>query len=160
MEWLPTYSRRSTAILKMSEAVSRGQTVAGFIRELEASTGTYRRTVMLADWRSVAGIEAKKDLIKYVRKDRMPSTRVIADVTWNLSKEYLYKLRAWSRVSPDKPLTEHFINIMSDVPLTVAEIERQAFLEWDFFEKYRHERLTGVTVLQVLHRIPSPLNGE
>jgi hypothetical protein len=157
MALLPTYMRRPSAILKMPEAIARGLTVAGFIRELQEAGLSYRRTLMLGDWRSVAGIEAKKDVVKYIRKDRLPTIKAVADVEWELSKEYMYKVKAWSETKPGEPLTERFVNIMSDRLMTPAQIEQQVQERWGEWEKYEGERLKRVQVVGVYHRIePEP----
>lgn len=156
MPLLPFYLRRPAAILKMPEAIARGLTVTGFIRDLDRSIGTYRRTLMLADWRSQANIEAKKDLIKYVRKDRLPSMNVIADVEWEFHKnmEYMYKIKVWTQLRPDEPLTERFANLMSDKPLTPAQIEQQAISIWGEKEQYLQEQLKRVELIGAYKGIP------
>jgi len=160
MAVIPFYLRRPAAILKMPEAILRGLTPTAFIKELTDLGLSYRKTLMLSDWRSSAGIEAKKDLIKYVRKDRLPSIRVIADVEWELSQEYMYKVKVWSRLQPDEPLTERFVNLMSDVPLTPAQIEEQIYRRWGEWEKYSAESLERVQVSLAFHKVPSPLEEE
>jgi len=160
MALIPYFVRRPAAILKIAEAIARGLTVEGFIRELKAVGSSYRRTLMLADWRSAAGIEAKKDLIKYVRKDRLPSISIIADVEWNLSKEYMYKLKVQSLKAPGEPITETFINIVQDRLLTPTELER---LAWEMIkEQSPKESVTvqRITPVAILHRIPAPLEEE
>lgn len=160
MAIVPFYLRRPSALLKIPEALARGLSVQGFINELTSAGLSYRRTLMLADWRSVSGVEAKKDLIKYVRKDRLPSARIIADVEWSLSNEYMYKANTWSRLRPDEPLTERMVNVMSDVALTPAEIEQQVYTRWGEWERYSAEKLERVQVIAAFHKIPSPLEEE
>jgi hypothetical protein len=153
MPLLPTYLRRPAAILEMPAAMARGLTVEGFIRELRGTLGTYRRQLMLADWRSVNNIEAKKDVVKYVRKDRMPSMKAVADVEWELSKEYMYKCKVWSQARPGEPLTERFVNIMSDRLMTPAGVEAEVRERWGEWEKYEPEELKKVSVVGVYHRV-------
>jgi hypothetical protein len=160
MAIIPVFVRRPVAILKIPQAIAQGLTVSGFIRQLQDVGLSYRRTLMLADWRSQAGIEAKKDVIKYVRKDRLPSMRAIADVEWELSQEYMYKAKVWSQLRAGEPLTERLVNIMSDMPLTPTEIESQIYERWGEWEKYSAEALKRVQVVGAYHRIPSPLSEE
>ena len=153
MALIPTYLRRPSAILKIPEAIARGLTVEGFIRELKEAGLTYRRTLMLADWRSVSGIEAKKDVVKYIRKDRMPSMRAVADVEWNMSEEYMYKVKCWVRVEPDEPLRERFANYMSDKLLTPAQLEKPFYEKWSRTEKYEKEILERIQLIGIYHRV-------
>jgi len=160
MAIIPFYLRRPSAILKLPEIIARGLTPTAFIKELTSLGLSYRRTLMLADFRSIANIEAKKGLFKYVRKDRLPSIRVIADVEWELSNEYMYKVKTWSQLKPDEPLTERFVNIMSDKLLTPAEIEQQVYSRWGEWEMYAAEKLKRIEPVGVYHKIPSPLEEE
>lgn len=154
---IPSYLKRSAAILKMPDAIARGLSASGFIKELKAEGISYRRTNMLADWRSVAGIEAKKDVVKYVRRDRRPSVKAIADVEWELSKEFMYKVKVTVQTEPDKPLTERFVNIMHDRLLTPTLIEAQVYSQWGEWERYRGETIKKLQIVGVYHRIESPL---
>lgn len=150
---VPTFIKRPTAILKMPEALARGLTASAFLKELQAQGLGYRKTTFLADWRSVAGIEAKKDVAKYVRRDRRPSIKAIADVEWELSKEYMYKVKVWTQIEPDKPLEERFVNIMSDTLLTPTQLEAQVFSKWGEWERYAGEELKRVQLSAIMHRI-------
>lgn len=158
MALIPLFMKRPSAILRMPDAISAGLSASGFIREMKSLGLSYRKTLMLSDWRSVSGIEAKKNRMQYVRKDRLPSTRVIPDVEWEkMSREYMYKVKTQSRLKPDQPLTERFVNIMSDEPLTPTEVEQQVVSLWGQWEKYSQESIEGLRVVGAYHRIEAPL---
>ena len=153
MSLLPSYLRRPAALLQMPAAMARGLTIEGFIRELRGTFGTYRRQLMLSDWRSVNNIEARKDVVKYIRKDRLPSMKAVADVEWEMSQEYMYKVHTWSQKQPGEPLTERFVNIMSDKLLTPAQVLEEVSERWGEWEKYENEELKRATVVGVYHRV-------
>lgn len=153
MSLLPAYLRRPAAILQMPAAMARGLTIEGFIRELRGTIGTYRRQLMLADWRSVNNIETRKDVVKYTRKDRMPSMRVVADVEWDLSKEFMYKLSVKSMSAPGEPMTEKFVNIMHDKLLPRGDVEAMA---WEMMQEQSPkdiEKVQRVELVGVYHRV-------
>jgi hypothetical protein len=160
MALIPSYLRRPSAILKIPEAIARGLTPTAFMNELKAAGLSYRRALMLADFRSAAGIEARKDVLKYVRKDRLPTVRSMADVEWELSREYMYKVNTWSQLKPGEPLTERFVNVMSDVPMTPAQVEQQVESQWGEWEKYSAEELKSVKIVSAFHRVASPLEEQ
>ena len=122
MAELTSGQKRSAVILRAKIAFRRGQSATSFIADMRARGLSYRRTTMLSDWRSVNQLERKADAYKYVRRDRMPSAAVIAQVDWSLSREYMYKVKISSRVRPGEPITERFVNIMQDRPMTPGEI--------------------------------------
>jgi len=107
---------------------------------------------MLSDWRSVNQLETKKGLMRFVRKDRYPSKMAIAEVDWMLSKEYMYKVKVQSRLRPDEPITERFVNLMSDEPLTGAMIEQGVIEKWAEWEDYTAEAIEKIIPFTAVHR--------
>lgn len=119
---------RAEIIALMRKAFRQGVSASRFITDRRAAgLPTYRRTDMLADWRSVNELEVKEGLARFIRKDRYPTERTMAAVTWETSKEFMYKVKSQSRLYPDAPITERFVNIMSDVPMTPAMVEQEAW---------------------------------
>lgn len=145
--------QRATVIALMSGAFRRGQSASSFIADMSARGLSYRRTDMLADWRSVNELERKKGAMRYVRKDYFPTKAVIAEVEWKLSQEYMYKVKVESRLRPDEPLTERFVNIMSDTPLTPKMVEQTVSEKWSQWEDYTAEALERVTVWTAVHKV-------
>ena len=138
---------RATVLLRMKKAFHTGQSASSFIKQMQAEGLAYRRTQMLSDWRSTNEVERKKDVLKYVRRDYMPTRQVIAEVDWELSKEYLYKLQVHSKLSPFQPVTTRFINIMSDKLLSKAQVEEIAF------ERYGTEKIERLQTVNVYRRV-------
>jgi hypothetical protein len=137
----------------MPAAMARGLTVEGFIRQLAGTFGTYRRQLMLADWRSVNNIEARKDVVKYIRKDRLPSMRVVADVEWEMSREYMYKCKVWSQTRPGEPMEERFINIMHDRLITTGEVTGLAGEMFREQSPKEIQAIKRVEVVGIYHRV-------
>lgn len=143
--------KRAQVIGLMRGAFRRGQSATSFLWDMRERGLSYRRTDMLSDWRSINELEAKADLLRYVRKDYYPTEKTIAQVDFALSKEYMYKVKVQTRLKPDEPLTERFVNIMQDEPLTPARIEE---LAWRMMElRYGEivsqvEKITAWTAVQ------------
>lgn len=145
--------KRSAVILRAKIAFQKGISASKFINNMKERGLSYRRTDMLADFRSVNEVERKADAFKYVRKDYMPTAAVIAQVDWNLSSEYMYKVKIKSRIAPGEPLTERFVNIMQDRPLTPAEVEA---LTWSMIGEQSpklQSQVVEVVPWTALHRI-------
>ena len=152
--------RRAIAIKLIPKAFKSGQSASSFINMLRVKGLTYRRTNMFKDWRTVNEIEAKKDVLKYIRKDRLPSVRSMADVEWAYDKEYIYKANTWSRIHPDEPLTERQVTFTSDSPLTPRQVEEQIATKWSAWERYIPEKVERIQTTAAYHRIESPLDVE
>ena len=152
--------RRAISLKLIPKAYKGGVSASSFINQLRLKGLTYRRSTMLSDWRTVNEIEAKKDVLKYIRKDRIPSTRTMAGVYWKYSKEYVYKANTWSRIHPDEPLTERMVTFTSDKPLTPGELEEQIATKWSAWERYVPEKVEKIEVTSAYHILPSPLDAE
>ncbi|GAI67961.1 unnamed protein product [marine sediment metagenome] len=87
-----------------------------------------------------------------MRKDYYPATKAIADVEWALSEEYMYKVKVESRLRPGEPLTERFVNIMSDVPMTPAMVEQGVIEKWSEWEDYTAETIDKMVVWTAVHK--------
>lgn len=164
---IPRYLRRATAILKMPDAMARGLTVSAFIKELRAEGLTYMRQLMLSDWHNVAGTEARKDKYKYIRKDYKISPKLLADVDWEMSKEYMYKLKVWTRTHEGEPLQERIVNIVHDDLLTPRQIQEELYGRWSEWERYQPEAIERTELIGAWHRVedlfsptPSPFISE
>ena len=145
--------KRSAVILRAKIAFRKGLSASNFISDMKARGLSYRRTDMLSDWRSVNEVERKADAFKYVRKDRMPTARVIAQVDWSLSSEYMYKVKINSRLRPGEPITERFVNIMQDRPRTPGQIEG---LAWEMIREQSPKlqgQVISITAWTVLQRV-------
>ena len=153
MAELTSGQKRSAVILRAKIAFRKGLSASKFIADMRTRGLSYRRTDMLSDWRSVNELERKADAFKYVRKDRMPTARVIAQVDWSLSREYMYKVKIKSRISPGEPITERFVNLMQDRPLTPGEIEG---LTWEMIQTQSPKmqaQIVSITPWTVLQRV-------
>ncbi len=157
MASIASYLKRPTAIMSMPQAIARGLTPTKFLSQLKAKGLGYRKQRFLADWRNVVGMEKRKDALKFVRRDRRPPMAAIADVDWNMSQEYMYKVRAWVRKSPGEPLTERLVNIPSDIPLTPEEAEAETFERWDEKWKYEDEILERAQTFEGYHYVEDDL---
>lgn len=136
-----TGERRAEFIARARLAVREGISQARFLRQAVSEGFSIRRTTMISDWHGVSGTEKKAGLLRYVRKDYTPTARVIADVPWQLSREFMYKVQVMARIRPTEPVTERFVNIMSDRPLTPREIEG---LAWEMIKEQSPKMLSGI----------------
>lgn len=145
--------KRAAVIGLMRGAFRRGQSASAFLRDMRAKGLTYRRTDMLADWRSVNELERKAGAMRYVRRDYFPAAKAIAQVEWDMSDEFMYKVKVTSRLSPGEPLTERFVNIMSDRPMTPAMVEQAVTEKWAEWEDYTAEAIENLVVWTAVHKV-------
>lgn len=145
--------KRANVIALMRGAFRRGQSATSFIWDMREKGLGYRRTTMLSDWRSINELEKKTGLMRFVRKDYYPTKITMAEVEWRLSQEYMYKVKVESRLRPDVPITERFVNIMSDTPMTAAMVEQAVTEKWADWEDYTAEAIETMQVWTAVHRV-------
>lgn len=144
---------RARAILEARKYIRKDISAGQWIRSMKELGLSYRRTTMLGDYRSTLNIEKKKGAMRFVRKDYYPAKAAIAEVEWALSKEYMYKVKVESRLRPDEPLVERFVNIMSDTPMTSRMVEAEVEVRWGEWEKYAAEELVTLQTWTAVHRV-------
>ncbi len=144
---------RAEVIAKMRGAFRKGLSASRFINEMRQKGLSYRRTDMLADWRGVNEVEKKDGLLRFIRKDRYPTEKSMAAVTWETSQEYMYKIKVQSVIKAGEPITERFVNIMSDIPMTPAMIEAEVEQQWGEWEKYAKEEIVGLQVWSAVRQV-------
>jgi len=144
---------RAEVIARMAGAIAEGMSASKFISQMREVGLGYRRTDMLADWRSVGEIEKKEGALRFVRKDRYPTEKTLAAVQWELSQEYMYKVKVQSVIRVGEPITERFVNIMSDVPMTPEMIEEEVEQQWGEWERYAAEEITGLQVWSAVRKV-------
>ncbi len=145
--------KRANVIGLMRKAYRRGESASTFLWSMRERGLSYRRTDMLSDWRSVNEIEKKTGLMRFIRKDYYPAKIAMAEVEWMLSKEYMYKVKVLSRLRPELPTTERFVNIMSDTPMTAAMVEQAVTEKWSEWEDYTAEAIDKMQVWTAVHRV-------
>ena len=136
--------RRAEFIAQARKAVREGLSQTRFLRQAVSEGYSFRRTDMIADFHSVSGVEKKAGLLRFVRKDYIPSVAVLAEVSWKIAKEFAYTVQVKYRRAPGEPITTRFVNVSTDLPLTPAQIELEAKVSIE--EKYP-EITTGVEKL-------------
>ncbi|MBA7673471.1 hypothetical protein ES703_81669 [subsurface metagenome] len=145
---------RAETIARIRKAIGEGLSQRAFERqERKAGRKIGRRTDVLADWRSEAGIKKKEDLLKYVRKDRYPTAKSIADVHYAFSKEFMYKVKVQQIIKAGEPITDRFVNIMSDVPMTPAMLEEEVREKWGEWEVSGAAEIVGLQAWSAMRKV-------
>lgn len=144
---------RSESIARMRKAFREGISASRFIADMKERGLSYRRTTMLSDWRSINELEVKEGLARFIRKDRYPTEKTLASVDWALSKEYMYKVKVQSVIREGEPVTERFVNVMSDVPMTPAMVEAEIEERWQEWEKYKAEEIKQIQTWSAVRKV-------
>lgn len=118
---------RAELIAKMRIAFKAGKAFNRFYTTEKAKAPVYRRTTMLTDWSNINQLVQKEGRAKFIRKGYVPAESTAQIKKWAMSKEWMYKVRSERVLKKGEKPEITFINIMSDKPMTIAEIEQEAF---------------------------------
>ena len=135
---------RAKVMSLMRAAVRRGQSRTSFFRDMKAQELTYPRKVMVADWASITEFIAKDGAMRHVRKDAYPAEKTIVTTEWDIEGEYMYKVKVRSRLRPDEPVVERFVNIVTDAPMTPRMVEQAVVEKWAEWEDYTAEAIEEI----------------
>lgn len=135
---------RAQVLSLMRKAISKGQSRTSFLNEMKAQNLTYQNKQMLSDWAQLTDFNLKDGKLKNVRKDAYPSDKTVVTTDWAIQGEYMYKVKVTSRVKPDEPVTERFVNIVTDKPMTPRMIEQAVVEKWSEYEDYSAESLEDI----------------
>jgi len=144
---------RAAGQLVIKSAAKRGLSSTETMRELAAKGLSYRRTTMLADYRTAANIKEKEGLLKYVRKDYTPSPRIYAESTHALSREFQYLMTVQTRLRPGEPLEKRLVSIISDRPMTPRELETEIYDLWGAWYPERRGQVVATIPETAIRRV-------
>ena len=145
--------KRAELLLLMKKAFRRKQSATSLYWELRAEGRVIRKTDFFRDFAAVNEYEQKSGRMRFVRKDRTASRADMIERPWHkMSQEYMYKVKVQSRLRPDEPITERFVNLMSDVPLTAGMIEQGVIEKWAEWEDYTAEAIEKIIPFTAVHR--------
>lgn len=144
---------RAIAKAKMAAAIRAGQNAAGFISQMRSQGFGYDNKLMYSDWRAAKQAIGLEGALQTLRPTQRPSTKTMAEVEWQISKEYMYKVKVIVSEKGRKGTKERFVNILSDTRLTVQQIERAAKKTFTQSENYGREVVESLQAWTAYHRV-------
>jgi len=121
----------------MRTAIKAGQSRTAFLRDMKAAGTTYLGRQMIADWRLLKDYHDKTGVLTRIRKDSFPALKHIVTTDWDIGGEYMYVVKVKTRLAPDQPITERFVDIVTDEPMTPRMMEQamiEKWVEWEYEE--------------------------
>lgn len=143
---------RAIAMAKMWAAARKGQTATSFIREIRKAGLGYATQAMYKDYRSVAKTISMEGALGKLRPEQRPAGKTMAEVEWQLSQEYMYKVKVKVKEKGRKEPVERYANILSNLRLTMEQLQQEVYLRWQALEKYAGETLLEIVPFTAYHR--------
>lgn len=144
---------RAKLLLLMKKAFRQKQSATSLYWKLRAEGRVIRKSDFFRDFAAVNEYEQKTGRMRFVRKDRYPTRADMIERPWHkMSAEYMYKVRVQSRLRPDEPVIERFVNLMSDEPLTAGMITQGVIEKWAEWEDYTAEAIEKIVPFTAVHK--------
>ena len=118
---IPTISsRRSIGRSMIPKLQAKGFSTPKALSWLKEHKGSYRKTDFLSDWRQYLGIARKKDALKHVRKDYLPTSRVMEKTYDIMSAKYKATYKVFATNIETGQEQNYHISIVSDKRLKMS----------------------------------------
>ena len=126
---------RAKVMSLMRKALKAGQSRTAFLRDMKAEGLTYPRKTMFADWAQLKDFHDKEGTLAAVGRDAYPAEKNIITTAWDIDKEFMYQVKVRSRLRPEEPITERFVNIVTAKPMTPRMMVQslvEKWVEWEY----------------------------
>jgi len=137
----------------MRKAITAGQSRTAFIKDMRAAKTMYLGRQMLSDWMFLKQEYQRTGALTRLRRDVRPGKASIIACDWRLSNEYQYVVKVQTRLSPEAPLGERFVRIVTDERMTSEMMEQHVIDHWRFFRSPKEEVLETATPWSVYKRV-------
>jgi len=128
---------RKAVMSLMRTAIKAGQSRTAFLRDMKLADTTYLRRQMVADWTTLKDYHDKTGALTRVRKDAFPAVKSIVTTDWDIDGTFMYVIKVKTRIAPDEPITERFVDIVTDEPMTPRMMEQaivEKWVKWEYEE--------------------------
>ena len=119
---LQTYQRD----LYIKSAAIKGFGATRTLEGLKSVGLGMRKTDMLKAYRNYAGIPERAELVKYVRKDYIPSARLFTQQSGYMTRNYRYTIEYQTIDDVTGSVTLKHTRLITDTPRTIQQIEDEA----------------------------------
>lgn len=128
---------RKAVMSLMRKAIVAGQSRTSFLRDMKAAGTTYPQKAMVADWTTLKDFHTKEGALSKLRKDVFPREASTVVTDWDMDAEYMYVIKVKTRIAPDQPITERFVDIVTDEPMTPRMMTQalvEKWVKWEYEE--------------------------
>lgn len=145
---------RKEVMSLMRKAIEGKQSRTSFLRDMKAKGLTYPRKRMVADWTQLTDFHAKAGALQRVRRDAFPSVKSIVTTDWDIAGTYMFYTKVKTRLTPEAPITEMEVSIVSDEPMTPRMVEQAVVDMWAEWkerdpEKYEEELIEAIPMTAI-----------
>ena len=135
----------------MFRAIEGGSSFNKFYQSARNKGISYRRASMLADWNATRSLVENRDQLQQVASGEFPQLTEVSESVFKWTEPFVYQARVEAQVTPEAPVTERFVTVLSSEQLTMGQIEEQIATKWPTYEYGKSERLVTIQPVAAIH---------
>lgn len=135
----------------MYKALDAAYSFNAFYRSAQEKGITYRRSDMLADWRSIQSELSNRAALRSLSAGDIPEHTRVGATPFPYTKPFIYKARVEYQVSAEAPITEQFVTVVSSKALTIGGAVGQVMEKWPDFAYGKAERIHTVEIVAAMY---------
>ena len=135
----------------MYTALDAAHTFNAFYRSAREKGISYRRSDMLADWRSIQSELANRAALRSLRAGDIPEHTRVGASPFRYTEPFIYKARVEYQVSAEAPVTQQFVTVLSPKALTIGGAVGQVLEKWPGFAYGKAERIRTVEIVAAMY---------
>ena len=135
----------------MYKALDAAYSFNAFYRSASEKGISYRRSDMLADWRSIQSELANRAALRSLSAGDIPEHTAVGASPFKYTEPFIYKARVEYQVSAEAPLMEQFVTVLSSKALTIGGAVGQVLEKWPGFAYGKAERIRTVEIVAAMY---------
>lgn len=135
----------------MYKALDAAYSFNAFYRSASEKGISYRRSDMLADWRSIQSELSNRAALRSLSAGDIPEHTRVGASPFKYTEPFIYKARVEYKVSAEAPLTEQFVTVLSSKALTMGGAVGQVMEKWPGFAYGKAERIHTVEIVAAMY---------
>lgn len=135
----------------MYRALDAAYSFNAFYRSAQEKGISYRRSDMLADWKSIQSELSNRAALRSLSAGDIPEHTRVGVSPFKYTEPFIYKARVEYQVSAEAQLTEQFVTVLSSKALTMGGAVGQVLEKWPGFSYGRAERIHTVEIVAAMY---------
>ena len=135
----------------MYKALDAAYSFNAFYRSASEKGISYRRSDMLADWRSIQSELANRAALRSLSAGDIPEHTAVGASPFKYTEPFIYKARVEYQISAEAPLMEQFVTVLSSKALTIGGAVGQVLEKWPGFAYGKAERIRTVEIVAAMY---------
>ena len=135
----------------MYKALDAAYSFNAFYRSAQEKGISYRRSDMLADWKSIQSELTNRAALRSLSAGDIPEHTAVGASPFKYTQPFIYKARVEYQISAEAPIIEQFVTVLSSKALTIGGAVGQVLEKWPGFDYGKAEFIKTVEIVAAMY---------